>query len=361
MSHQVNIFLLILGASQGALMSWYLLRKQTHHLANTYFLLILVTIGLQMTFKVLSKVWLTHHVELLYFMSYNLPFLIGPFLYLYVRSLNGRPFKRADLFHFLPFVLTTFEVAIQQVPGYWTSPISRLATPVEGRSVAQLLLVGVYTWASWRLAGVPKHASLRRFVLGLGLVEMIIIVALAVMYLNYPRYADARLLFASLTVLVYWISYKHLEQPNLFVVSRTPDVAALQVQPHTKYRNSGLKEEDGLQIGQRLLRMMTEQKLYLDPDLTLESLAVKLEVSRHSLSQVLNERFQKSYVDFVNELRVAEAQARLHDPKYRHYTIAAIAMDSGFNSLSRFNETFRKRVGMTPSAFRDRAANRMTA
>lgn len=111
MSHQVNILLLILGASQGALMSWYLLRKKSHHLANTYFLLILFTIGLQMTFKVITKMWLTHNIQQLY-LSYNLPYLIGPLLYLYVRLLKGSPFKRSDLLHFLPFALTTVEVIV---------------------------------------------------------------------------------------------------------------------------------------------------------------------------------------------------------------------------------------------------------
>jgi AraC-like DNA-binding protein len=206
---------------------------------------------------------------------------------------------------------------------------------------------------------------LRQFIIGLAAVELIVIAALTIMYMNYPRYSDARLLFISLTVLVYWMSYKHLEYPHLFVSGRMPvddaATAALQVQKHSKYKHSGLKEEDGQAIAMRLQQVMTEQKLYLDIDLTLEKLASRMDVSRYVLSQVLNERFQKSYFDFVNEQRLVEAQSRLHDSKYKHYTIAAIAMDSGFNSLSRFNEYFRKNVGMTPSTFRQQALKRMTA
>lgn len=361
MPHQLNILLLILGASQGALMSWYLLRKKSQHLANNYFILILVTIGLQMTFKVISKMWLTHNIEPLYFMSYNLPYLIGPLLYLYVRSRRGVPFKWIDLIHFFPFAWSSTEVILQENAGYWASPIAYLILPAMVRAVVQGLSLMVYAWLSWRLIQQERQSPLRSFILGVTAVELVIIIALTVMYVNYPKYTDARLLFISLTVLVYWISYKHLEQPDLFVMFRKPQRATLLVQPHTKYKNSGLKEGEGLLIAQRLQQMMTDQKLYLDPDLTLESLARKLEISRHTLSQVLNERFQKSYLEFVNEFRLAEAQTRLNDPKYKHYTIAAIAMDSGFNSLSRFNENFRKRLGMTPSAFRDRAANRMSA
>ena len=368
MTHQLNILLLILGASQGALMSWYFLHKQARHLANTYFVFILITIGLQMTFKVLSKAWLAQQVGPIYFMSYNLPYLIGPLLYLYVRSRRGIPFRKFDLLHFLPFALTVAIVILQGDTDYWTSPFRYLTFPVAMHAVVQALSLGLYARLSWRLIRPEWQSSLRQFIIGLVTVELIIIAALTIMYLNYPRYSDARLLFISLTVLVYWISYKHLEHPDLFV-SRQMSIgegdnaatASLQVQPHTKYKHSGLKDEEGQVIAQHLHHLMTEEKIYLNPDLTLDKMAARLNISRYVLSQVLNEKFQKPYVDFVNEQRLTEAQTRLHNPKYNHYTIAAIAMDSGFNSLSRFNEYFRKRVGMTPSAFREQALNRMTA
>jgi AraC-like DNA-binding protein len=47
----------------------------------------------------------------------------------------------------------------------------------------------------------------------------------------------------------------------------------------------------------------------------------------------------------------------LSNPKYDNLTIAAIAYECGFNSLSSFNTAFKKQVGVTPSAFKaDRAA-----
>ena len=82
MTYQLNLFLLTLGALQGALLSIFLLRKQKSHPANTYFFLILVAVGLQLTFKLISKVWLMEHYRLPYVLSYYLPFLIGPLLFL---------------------------------------------------------------------------------------------------------------------------------------------------------------------------------------------------------------------------------------------------------------------------------------
>ncbi|MBL7846484.1 MAG: AraC family transcriptional regulator [Cyclobacteriaceae bacterium] len=360
MTNQLNIFLLSLGILQGALLSGYFLRKQAWHPANVYFVLILFIAGLQMTFKVLSKMWLTQHVGLPYFMSYNLPFLIGPLMYLYVRARMGVPSRKSQVLHFLPFLWTVVEVIVQSDAGYWDSPLRSLAMSAQVRLAVQLVSLASYAWFSWRLLDKRKHLSLQRFILGLTVVEMVIIITLAVMYINYPRYTDARLLFVSLTLLIYWISYKQLEQPDLFV---SPDLtsASLKVASHVKYRHSGLKEGEGEVIARQLQQLMTEQRLYLDVDLTMETLSARLNISRHTLSQVLNERFQKPYFEFVNEFRLREAQARLHDPKYRHYTIAAIALDAGFNSVSNFNELFRKRLGKTPSAFRDQALKQMSA
>jgi len=38
--------------------------------------------------------------------------------------------------------------------------------------------------------------------------------------------------------------------------------------------------------------------------------------------------------------------------QYRHYTLLAIAYDSGFNSKSSFNTLFKNATGFTPTAFR---------
>jgi AraC-like DNA-binding protein len=43
------------------------------------------------------------------------------------------------------------------------------------------------------------------------------------------------------------------------------------------------------------------------------------------------------------------------------FTIAAIALDSGFNSVSSFNDLFKKRFGTTPSQYRQQHVSKMSA
>jgi AraC-like DNA-binding protein len=61
-----------------------------------------------------------------------------------------------------------------------------------------------------------------------------------------------------------------------------------------------------------------------------------------------------SFVDFVLEQRLLRAHRMLSDPRFAQRTISAIAFEVGFNDLSYFNRTFRRRFDETPSDVRER-------
>ncbi|MDF7811042.1 helix-turn-helix domain-containing protein [Hymenobacter sp. YC55] len=99
----------------------------------------------------------------------------------------------------------------------------------------------------------------------------------------------------------------------------------------------------------RLSDLMAADRPYLLPELTLPQLAARLGTNTSVLSRVINAGFNQNFNDYVNEYRVQEAERRLRDPRYRHYTLLAIALESGFNSKSTFNRVFKKLRGATPS------------
>ena len=130
----------------------------------------------------------------------------------------------------------------------------------------------------------------------------------------------------------------------------------MPIRPAKKYSNSGLSEEETKLIIARLEQAMEKQKLYLDPEITMDKLAEMINCGRHHLSQVLNAGLQKSFYDYVNACRVEEAKILLSDVSRANYKISSIAYDSGFNSLSAFNEVFKKFTGVTPSQHRKQPA-----
>jgi len=97
---------------------------------------------------------------------------------------------------------------------------------------------------------------------------------------------------------------------------------------------------------------MKNDKPYLDPTLSLAKLGDMLNLSSKEVSQMINQIKGINYSKYVNQYRINEAKTRLTSEKYAHYTIAAIAYDCGFNSISSFNAIFKKNEGLTAKTYR---------
>ncbi len=122
--------------------------------------------------------------------------------------------------------------------------------------------------------------------------------------------------------------------------------------PARKYANSNLGMEHQQRIVQSVENQMKQKKVFLDPEITIDRLAELVGCSRHHLSQVLNESMKQSFYEYINYWRVEEAKSLLTDPRQQALKIASIAFDSGFNSISAFNEVFKKFSGQTPSQYK---------
>lgn len=102
---------------------------------------------------------------------------------------------------------------------------------------------------------------------------------------------------------------------------------------------------------QQLGQLLETEKVYLEADLSLPTLAQRAGLSTHELSYVLNEGFGVNFFQFINAYRVAEAQRLLASAQHQHLSMVGIAFEAGFNSKTTFNTTFKKVTGLTPSQF----------
>jgi AraC-like DNA-binding protein len=99
----------------------------------------------------------------------------------------------------------------------------------------------------------------------------------------------------------------------------------------------------------KLLRLMADEQPWLEPELTLAELAHRLRTHPALLSRVINAGCGQNFNDFVNTYRVQEARRKLADPRFAHYSLVGVALESGFNSKSTFNRVFKKLLGQAPS------------
>ena len=105
----------------------------------------------------------------------------------------------------------------------------------------------------------------------------------------------------------------------------------------------------------QLAKLMEQERLYLDNELSLPQLAKEMGVSSHDLSWVLNAGFGKNFFQYINAYRVVEAKILMLSEKYRHLNILGIAYSAGFNSKTTFNTTFKKETGLSPTQFIEQA------
>jgi AraC-like DNA-binding protein len=115
-----------------------------------------------------------------------------------------------------------------------------------------------------------------------------------------------------------------------------------------------LSDEELNRYRVKLLEYMEKESPYLNPELRLTDLSEALGLKSYQLSEVLNRAMRTNFFQFINRYRIEVAKERLRDPQYNYMNIIGIAMDSGFNSKSSFNETFRDFVGQTPSIYRSK-------
>jgi AraC-like DNA-binding protein len=97
-----------------------------------------------------------------------------------------------------------------------------------------------------------------------------------------------------------------------------------------------------------------------DGNLNASAVAARQDVTLRYL-QKLFETLGTTFSKFVLDQRLANAFRMLRNPLHAHRSISAIAYESGFNDLSYFNRTFRRRYASTPSQARHGCAHSAAA
>ena len=297
----------------------------------------------------------------------GLVFWIGPSLYFYVRHLAGGASlfaSRLNALHWLPGIL----VELILVPFYLMPAAEKAAYLASPSGPYVLLIRGI--WAGfhvqiliyilicqpllrvYRQRILDNYADTSRFnlrwlhLLCYGLVGQILVER----YLPYleaaPRGFSGRAVMVSY-VLIIALTYLALGQSRLQFAGS--ERAAPSANP--KYRRSGLRDHSARYYLGKLNHLMVHERCYLESDLSLQSLADRLKVSPHHLSQILNEKLGKNFYDYVNELRVEHAKDLLRESQR---SITDIGFDSGYNSKNSFYNAFRRHAGMRPSDYRRR-------
>ena len=103
---------------------------------------------------------------------------------------------------------------------------------------------------------------------------------------------------------------------------------------------------------EKLHQYMKNEKPFLDPELSLSTLAKAMGINRNQLSQLINTGIGENFYDFINKYRVEEVKRLMVDPQKQNYSLLGMALEAGFKSKSTFNLIFKRFTGLTPTEYR---------
>ncbi len=362
------------GAVQGLVLSGALLAQRSNRIANRLLAALMVAFTIFLASGVYYGTGFFRLHPHFLGISYQMPWVFGPLVYLYARAASDRSwrFRRRHLVHFAPVAVST----ILAIPVYLLSGAEKIALYdrlqngelpamiavidplkfVSGIAYSAVTLLYLrrhrlrvknsysnvervnLTWLLW-LAGAAAAIWVMATSLKLGAVG--------------PRVRDDHISLA-IAVVVYGIGYKGLRQPEIFTYDAAPDVAPKveTAQSERRQERSALAAPEAERLERDLLGLMESERPWKEPDLTLADLAIRLESTPHKVSELLNARLGQTFYDFVNGYRVQEVQRRIASGENRTRTMLTLALDAGFASKSTFNQAFKSRTGQTPSDYR---------
>jgi TolB-like protein/AraC-like DNA-binding protein/Tfp pilus assembly protein PilF len=126
-----------------------------------------------------------------------------------------------------------------------------------------------------------------------------------------------------------------------------------EIRQKSEAKTALLDESAAAELTARLKTFMDEEEPFLDPSLSLRSLAGRVDVHPNKLSWLLNDSFGKNFNSFVNHYRVERFKSLAMDPDNSNISLIGLAYESGFNSKTVFNTYFKKETGQTPKAYLD--------
>lgn len=139
----------------------------------------------------------------------------------------------------------------------------------------------------------------------------------------------------------------------------------VQLEIKNNTENKNLNEEDlGLpiiiieEILSKLINFENKNK-FLSQNISLNELSKSFKTNSTYLSKVINLKKDKNFSQYINDLRVDYSVIKLKDdPKFRKYTIKAIANESGFKNAESFSKAFYKKFGLYPSYYLKKLENK---
>ncbi len=298
------------------------------------------------------------------FISTTFSFLYGPLLYFYFKRITfNYKFRLRDVLHLVPSIILLMYI----MPYYLMSSNEKFNVIFDTEG---FLLPGAYAIITVKIISLAAYAYLiykiyitnetskkredknkllwQRNIMAINVayvISYVIYAGIITKIINFPSLIHLQILV--MVSLVFYVAYISHEQPDIFkgVVKLVDPIGLF------KYKKSGLTPSYSQDLKEKLLYLLDEEKIYRNNNINLDTLAEKLDTTRHNASQVINEHFNLNFFELINKYRIIEASDILKRDTNKNLSIIEVAYEVGFNNKVTFNKSFKKYLSQTPSQY----------
>jgi len=161
----------------------------------------------------------------------------------------------------------------------------------------------------------------------------------------YPILSSINVLF------IFWIGISGVKQSKIFD-SRNLSLNQKSITDDSDTSKSNKTASENLHY-LKLVELMINDKIFLEPNISLVDVSKKLNISQRNLSELIRKNSNKNFNQFVNYYRVEEAKKLLKDSSNDNFNMLGIAYNAGFNSKASFYSVFKKFTSLTPTSFKN--------
>lgn len=360
------------GIVQGIYSAIVLTHTRLKNPANHYLALLLIVLS----FSILHSSFIIPYFHQAQHTNFQIkePFvlLVVPLIWLYVKKLNepGFVFTSKHIWHFLPFTIVMLFSIVFFVHKKDISSNSELHSHTfVGNIIIYIITVGQYLFylayilkqlRSFRKKAYNELSNTENIDPAWLRIFLFTFLAIFVMLIGMMVIAIHKIqadYFNQLVAVVFAISIFILGFKGLFQQTILPvKEDSLTTDSAEKTDNIEISVDEKLL--NRLIEYMNAHKPFVDPELTLTTLASQMNISRNQMSELINNGTGSNFYDFINKFRAEEVKQIMANPKFKDYTLLAIAFEAGFPSKSTFNSIFKKFTGLTPSEYKEKGKSK---
>ena len=180
--------------------------------------------------------------------------------------------------------------------------------------------------------------SMRNIQSILYLVLTIAILSFIVNIIGRARFTDHEIILTTTSLtfsaLLFAIGYEGLHRHFSIIDMRT------NKEQVSNDDSAALKDAVNRSMTERIIALVENDKIYLQPDLKLDDVAQMMHTNRTYIYQAVNQQMGISFNEFINRYRIAHAKRLMaSDPTL---SMNDVALQSGFASLSSFYRNMKK-------------------